>query len=245
MYQLKPTDTLEHSLLRPEQSTLQYFLRLIIHKRTIYTVETVEIPGYNGPQTTKPILYEVARQTMNRTLVSLGPLSLTHLLDWVFNSNDVSYINMILQLDDVNSRLPWDFLPFYWTNSKSKLERPAPKLEHKERLRITTSRNSFKPINLNSIQKRTVIDKPMPKIFGRTMIRRFLKYRLVPFLVLKLRIILQAANTVFFVIGLNATLLRLLLEAIREQRVSLDIYDNFGFWAGFGGILYFMRLVIF
>lgn len=89
------------------------------------------------------------------------------------------------------------------------------------------------------------MDKPIPKVFGHTMLRRFLKYKLFPFLVLKLRIILQAANTVFFVIGLNATLLRLVLEAIREQRFSLDVYDNFGFWAGFAGILYFMRLVIF
>lgn len=58
---------------------------------------------------------------------------------------------MILLLDDVNSRLPWDLMPFYWTHSASKSSKP---IHRKEKLRITTSRNRFKPIDLNAIHKR-------------------------------------------------------------------------------------------
>lgn len=71
MLQMKPSDKLEHALLRPEQSTWQFFIRQIIHKRTIYTVESIEIP-YSG-SSLKPALYEIARQPIDSGF-SFGPV---------------------------------------------------------------------------------------------------------------------------------------------------------------------------
>ena len=67
----------------------------------------------------------------------------------------------------------------------------------------------------------------------------------VPFLSLKTLILVHAVVTTFFVVGLSATVIRLIKEAFSEWRLSVAFGNHAGYWAGAIGVLYFIKLLIF
>lgn len=133
----------------------------------------------------------------------------------------------------------------------------------KEKLRITTSKRNFKSVDLNNVRKMKEQVKEsevsvegmadssrspwvMLTVLEKLKYQKAMRYfRFAPFLAMKFIIFLQASITVFFIIGLSATVLRLLQEIPRDGRLTLDIFDHFGFWSGFVGVFYFIKLVLF
>ena len=249
MLKTKKQERLERMLLRPEQSIFQFLVRHLIRPRSIYTVETLNAVA------SPPAVYEVNRYP-DELYLSLGPLSFSMVTDWLLASDDVAFVNMILMQEQVNQKLPQDVVPFFWLQpgtTMNKLKQP------REKLRITTSRRGFKSVAVDNVRKRKeIVLAPeetsqgssrcpwvMLSVFESLNYQRAMAYfRFVPFLELKFLIFLQASITVFFILGLSSTILRLAQEAVRDVRLNFDVFGNFGFWCGLLGVGYFVKLVV-
>ncbi len=157
---------------------------------------------------------------------------------------------------EVNKRLPHDEVPFFWIQPYV-----SPKANNlSEKLLITTFKRNFNPIDLNNVRKIKEIVPDievklesserspwvMLSVFEKLNYQKATAYfGIAQFLATKLLIFVQASSTVFFIIGLSATILRLLQEVSRDGRLSWDILEGFGFWSGFFGIIYFLKLIVF
>lgn len=165
-------------------------------------------------------------------------------IEWMSGASDVAYMNLILAQDDVNQKLPWDIVPFYWTQPTS----PNAKHSKREKLRITASSRSFRPVDLNTVRKRShhrLEDDPNISSFAASAYQKAqMALFFVPFVQLKTLILVQAGITTFFVVGLSATAIRLTKEAFSEQRLSLNLFDNAGYWTGAIGVLFFIKMLI-